>query len=145
MSKPPSRDPVQVELLALRREIEDLKRQMRQIPSRFPMDRFPYMFVLIDGGNTLDSGQDGVVFVESPGVEEVPSAYDPDVTSTFIDGIGRGTLYINNEAQPGYVLVVNDNRGVNQNAIIEGEAAFTTRSVAIPVDGGGFVYAYVIC
>ncbi len=37
MSKPPSRDTTQVELLALRREIEDLKRQMRQVPSRFPM------------------------------------------------------------------------------------------------------------
>ncbi len=41
MSKPPSKDPTLVELAALRREIEDLKRQMRQIPSRFPMVTAP--------------------------------------------------------------------------------------------------------
>lgn len=37
MSQPPSKDPLHQEIAALRREIEDLKRQMRQIPSRFPM------------------------------------------------------------------------------------------------------------
>jgi len=31
------KDPLNAELAALRREVEDLKRQMRQVPSRFPM------------------------------------------------------------------------------------------------------------
>ena len=121
-----------------------LRRRLEQRPVLASSKMAPYLFVLIVSGNTLDSGQSGVVYVESPGVDEVPSAYDPNVTSTFIDGIGRGTLYINGVSTDGYVLVVNDSRGVNQFAVLAGESVFVYRTVEIPVDGGGTVTAYVI-
>lgn len=106
----------------------------------------PYMFVNIVSGNTLDSGQLGVKY-SSSAITSVPSAYDPNVTSSFIDGIGRGTLYINGVVQAGYVLVVNDTNGVNRNAVIIGENPYTGGTVAIPISGGGgtSVNAYVIC
>ncbi len=129
----------------LRDEVERLKRRLDQRPVLFTgKGGTPYMFVEIEGGNTLDSGEDGVIFPDTT-IASVPSAYDPNVTSSFIDGIGRGTLYINGAAQVGYVLVVNDDRGVNRNAVLAGEFPYAGSSVSIPVDGGGAVTAYVIC
>lgn len=132
---------------ALRDELERLRRRVEQRPLLVTgKGGTPYMFVLIEGGNTLDSGEDGVIF-EDTTIASVPSAYDPNVTSTFIDGIGRGTLYVNGAAQSGYVLVVNDDRGVNRNAVLAGESPYAGSTVAIPVSGGGgaTVTAYVIC
>ena len=109
-----------------------------------PVSVPPYRTVLIDGGNTLETGQQGVVYVEDPGVETVPSAYDPDVTSSFIDGIGRGTLYVNQVAQDGYVLVVCDDRGSFRNCLVASDAVWVGDPVSIPVDGGGSVQAYPV-
>jgi len=133
-----------VRLKALEREVQSLKRRMEQRPVlQFPTG-IPYMFVLIEGGNTLDNGDAGVVYVDSV-IASVPSAYDPNTTSSFIDGIGRGTLYVNGAARTGYVLVVNDQRGVNRNAVIAGESPYAGSSVSIPAGGGATVTAYVIC
>lgn len=134
----------QKEIMQLRREVETLKRRLDQRPVVSISSNVPYMFVLIEGGNTLDNGDDGVIY-EDLIIASVPSAYDPNVTSSFIDGIGRGTLYVNGDARTGYVLVVNDNRGVNRNAVIAGESPYAGSAVSIPVDGGGSVTAYVIC
>jgi hypothetical protein len=59
-------------------------------------------------GNTLATGQSGIK--KTTTITNVPSAYDPTVTSSFIDGIGRGTLWINGVSQ-GLVLIVNDGGG----------------------------------
>lgn len=127
-----------------RETISNVSRRITQRPEVIIAPPLPYMFVTIEGGNTLDSGQDGVIWSDTE-IDEVPDAYDPNVDTSFIDGIGRGTLYINGIAQDGYVLVVNDTRGVNFNAVIEGESPWTGGPVQIPVDGGGFVSAYLIC
>ena len=128
------------------RQLQDLRRRVTQKPDTILSRGAPYMFVLIEGGNTLDSGEDGVIFVDTT-IASVPSAYDPNTDDTFIDGIGRGTLYVNGAAQSGYVLVVNDDRGVNRNAVLAGESPYAGSTVAIPVSGGGgaTVTAYVIC
>lgn len=134
------------ELLQVWEAIKDLRRRVSQKPNVILSPPLPYMFVNIVSGNTLDSGQLGVKYSSSE-IATVPSAYDPTVTSSFIDGIGRGTLYINGTAQASYVLVVNDTRGVNRNAVIIGENPYTGGSVEIPVSGGGgtTVRAYVVC
>lgn len=94
--------------------------------------------VMIDKGNTLDTGQDGINYF-SGSKDNLPSAYDPNVTSTFVDGIGRGTLYVNGVAQAGYVLVVNDNHGSFQNALISGDVIFAGGPISVTVSGGGVV------
>jgi hypothetical protein len=99
------------------------------------------LLLVIDVGNTLETGQDGIVYYEGT-LPDVPSAYDPNVTSSFIDGIGRATLYKNGVAQDGYVLVVNDNRGSFRNALFENDPTTTGGAVPIPVSGGGSVQAY---
>lgn len=59
----------------------------------------------IIGGNLLSDGiTEGIVY-EAGGVTDVPSLYDPTVDSSFVDGIGRAILYINDVAQADYVLV----------------------------------------
>lgn len=119
----------------------DLARRITQRQIVIPGDGGqPYRTILIDGGNTLETGQDGVVYEAT--VASVPSAYDPDVTSSFIDGIGRGTLYINGVAQDGYVLVVNSDDGTFRNALVADDVIYSGGPISIPVDGGGSVQAY---
>jgi hypothetical protein len=127
----------------LQRQVADLSRRADQRPVLSTgKGGGDYKFVSIVGGNTLETGQDGVVYVEDPGVETVPSAYDPDVTSSFVDGIGRGTLFINGVAQTGYVLVVNDGRGSFRNSLVISDVVWVGDPVSIPVDGGGSISTY---
>lgn len=129
----------------LQRQVADLSRRADQRPVLSTgKGGGDYVTVIIDGGNELETGQNGVVYVESPGVETVPSAYDPDVTSSFIDGIGRGVVLINGAEQPGYVLVVNDDRGSFRNALVGSDVVWCGDPVSIPVDGGGSITAYPV-
>lgn len=125
---------------AKRREKQE---QSRNLPSRWQGGSSKSFRVIIDQGNELETGQDGVVYYEGT-LASVPSAYDPDVTSTFIDGIGRGTLQVNGVSQPGYVLVVNDDRGTFRNAVFQNDPIQTSGAVSIPVDGGGSIKAYTL-
>ncbi len=90
--------------------------------------------LIIDVGNLLsDATTHGIKFTGS--ISTVPSLYDPNVTSTFIDGIGRATLYIDGVAQSGYVLVVNDGRSgtlINK-ALFQGDRCESLGSVSIPL------------
>jgi hypothetical protein len=99
-------------------------------------------WVGVVGGNTLSTGQAGVKYV--PSIPSVPSAYDPNVTSSFIDGIGRGPLIINGVVQDGYVLIVNSNSGSLRLALVLDDVAYAGGPIRIPVDGGGFVKAYTV-
>ena len=125
------------------RELQELRRRITQRPLDIVQRTIPdYMTILIDVGNTLETGQDGIVYEAS--IAEVPSAYDPNVTSSFIDGIGRGTLFKNGSAQSGYVLVINTDQGSFRNALLEGDVVWTSGAVEVPVDGGGTVLAYTV-
>lgn len=116
--------------------------QSRNLPSRFQSPRPTSLLLVVVGGNTLETGQIGIVYEAT--VASVPSAYDPDVTSTFIDGIGRATLYINGVAQSGYVLVANSDAGSWRNALFVNDPFATSGAIAIPVSGGGSVLAYTV-
>lgn len=100
--------PSRREFDALLRKVDRLEQELAKRPIRHPAGGSPSLTyrIAIDGGNTLATGQSGIKYQSSP-VTNVPSAYDPTVTSSFIDGIGRGTLYINGVSQ-GYVLVILD-------------------------------------
>lgn len=130
------------QITALWREVVTLRRRMeRRAIIQQGGASMPYLVLTIDKGNTLETGQHGIKWAAD--VSSVPSAYDPDVTSSFVDGIGRATLHKNGVAQAGYVLVVNDSRGTFGNALLQGDQIFTQGKVAIPVSGGGTVSAYV--
>ncbi len=126
----------------LQAEVERLRRRVEQRPVLATSPRSAFKFVEIVSGNTLETGQTGVLYEAT--VSSVPSAYDPDVTSSFVDGIGRGTLYINGVAQTGYVLVVNSDSGSFRNALRVSDVMWVGDLVAIPVDGGGSVHAYPV-
>lgn len=126
--------------------LEDAARTAQRLPLIVPRSAAAasdYLKVIIKDGNTLDTGQDGVKY-EATEIDSVPSAYDPDVDSSFIDGIGRGTLLINNVAQEGYVLVINSPQGGLGNAVRDGDEVWVQDTIAIPVDGGGTVQVYTI-
>lgn len=120
----------------LQQEIIQLRRRMEQRPVIFTTKaQANYYTVAILDGNTIDTGQDGIKYYEGE-IASVPSQYDPDVDDSFTDGIGRGTLYKNGVAQDGYVLVVNDDRGSFQNALVVGDVIYAGGPVHIPVSGG---------
>jgi hypothetical protein len=104
------------------------------IPARGGGTVLELKVVIVSSGQTLDSGQTGVKY-SSSAVTDVPSAYDPSVTSTFIDGIGRGTLYINGVAQSGYVLIRNDVNSPIQRALIAGDIVAVHEPTTVTVNG----------
>lgn len=137
------------EINRLWKAVQDLQRRVTQRPDII-LPYTPIRTILIKDGNTLDTEQLGVAY-SLTGVNTVPSAYDPNVDSSFIDGIGRGTLYINGVAQDGYVLVVNDSRSSFGHALLGDNAdedgpdlCWAFSEVAIPVDAGGSVAAWVV-
>lgn len=90
------------------RRVDTLQAQLALRPVLIPPggNAQPTRTLLITGGNTLSDGSTlGIKYV-SAGVSAVPSLYDPNVTTTFIDGIGRAQLMVNGVLQSGYVLVV---------------------------------------
>jgi len=99
-------------------------------------------WIVIDKGNTLEEGSDGIKYVAS--VTSVPTAYDPDAVDTFIDGVGRGTLYLQGVAQTGYVLVVNSDAGTFRNALVQSDVVWVGNPIPMPVDGGGSVQVYTV-
>lgn len=86
------------------REIRKLRQELAQRPIKPPKGSPSAIYTLdIDRGNTLSDGVTlGIKYASAP--SSVPSLYDPTVTSSFIDGVGRATLRINGVSQ-GFVLV----------------------------------------
>ncbi len=100
--------------------------------------------ISVTGGNTLASGQTGIKY-DATADDAVPSAYDPSVTSTFIDGIGRGILSIDGVPQSGSVLIANAGGGGIDFALVATDIIVVASTVDIPVTGGGgtTVTAYI--
>jgi hypothetical protein len=94
----------------LEREVRRLQQELAQRPLKPPKGSSTAQVkrLVIDTGNTLATGQNGIKKTST--ITDVPSAYDPTVTSSFIDGVGRGTLWINGVSQ-GLVLIINDGGG----------------------------------
>ena len=122
-------------------DVADLKRRVAATPVVVSPYQPAQMLLLIDRGNTLVTGQFGIKHVATV-IVSVPSAYDPNVTSTFIDGIGRAKLVKDGVIQDGYVLVCNDPRSAWRSAFITDDAVATTGAVSISY-GAGSVTAYV--
>ena len=122
-------------------DVADLKRRVSAMPVVVSPYQPSQMFLIIDKGNTLDSGQFGIKRVATV-ITSVPSAYDPTVTSVFIDGIGRARLVKDAVIQDGYVLVCNDARSVWANAFLEGDAVAVSGKVTLSA-GASSVTAFV--
>jgi hypothetical protein len=101
------------------------------------------MYVIIDKGNTLDGGvgTDGIKHLTTE-ITSLPSAYDPNVTSTFIDGIGRGTLVKDGLIMSGYVLVCNDKRSLWAHSLLKDDGAAVSGTALIP-NGSGSSLVYI--
>jgi hypothetical protein len=126
------------EIQQLWRELKDLRASIAQRPLRVAPGGSVALYQLyIIGGNTLsDSVTDGIVY-EAAGLVEVPDLYDPDIDTTFIDGIGRAELYINGVAEASNVLVAHydGNGGPLVRALFADQVVLTTAStVTLPLD-----------
>jgi hypothetical protein len=100
--------------------------------------------VRIIGGNELDAEPYlGIKYVYTE-ITDVPTAYDPDTEDEFIDGIGRGWLYLNNIIQPKRVLIVNDARG-SGGTLIEHDRIYASTPIRLTVGADPLVtvVAYV--
>ena len=137
------------EIAALRAEIRRLRHEVYQRPIKPPKGATTSdLRLVIDRGNTLVTTQLGIVY-SSTAITDVPSAYDPTVTSSFIDGIGRATLYVNGTSQ-GYVLVCNDGTSgsaINFDLLGDTDAdvcrAVATKTLTVAGDPNTTVTAYI--
>lgn len=121
--------------------------QSRNIPSRFQGGRVVDMYIMIMGGNTLDTGEDGCKW-SSDIITELDADYDPNTDDSFQDGICRGRLFIDGEEQDDKVLCANEGsafghalRGENDDT--DGpDKVWAFRAVSKPVAGGGSKTVY---
>lgn len=124
----------------LEREVRRLRQEIAQRPIKPPKGSTLATYTLsIIGGNTLSDGvTDGIVW-ESGGVLTVPSAYNPAVDTSFIDGIGRASLYVNYTYQ-GTVLVAHyaGNGSPLTLALFADDVVVTSAAtISVEVSGGG--------
>ncbi len=112
------------DIASLKSHVERLERELSHLPSRWA-GAAPTRFTVIKitGGNTLATGQAGIKY-SSSAITTVGSDYDPDVDTSFIDGIGRADLYIDGVLQTGKVLVVLDTSSVIDFALIQNDVAY---------------------
>lgn len=120
----------------LEQEIRTLREQVRALAQRIEQRpvvqtvRIPQVvYLLIDKGNILDDGSDGVKF--STTLITSSPIYDPNSVSSFIDGVGRARLVLNGETQSGYVLVCNDIRSNWASALLKNDAIASSGAVLI--------------
>lgn len=121
----------------LSRRIDSLELAVRQIPSRFKRGggSSPFTVCSIIGGNTLDSLQPGILYDAS--VVSVPTLYDPDVDTSFIDGIGNAFLFTDNVMSANKVLIVNAGTTYGSPVaypLVEGLIVYVTGTVTLTVD-----------
>lgn len=105
---------------SLEREVRTLRQNLAQRIVKPPKGAAstPSIYHLtIIGGNTLSDGSTTGIVWKSPAPTTVPSLYNPDVDTTFVDGIGRAQLFINGALQTGNVLVANYNGNGSPNQL----------------------------
>jgi hypothetical protein len=129
------------EIRMLKEQVRSLSQRIEQRPVVQTVKPPTQQYLIIESGNTLASGQVGIKHLTTV-ISSVPSAYDPNVTSAFIDGIGRAKLIKDAVIQDGYVLVCNDARSAWRCAFRQGDAVAVSGSVNISY-GAGTVAAFV--
>lgn len=130
------------EIMALQRRVAELSRRLDNRPILgYQAPRAQYRLVQVVSGQTLGTGQIGVKYKTTP-ITSVPTAYDPNATSSFVDGIGRGILYIDNLPQSGYVLILNDSTCPILRVLVAGDFISTLAAIDMTVDAGGTVPVY---
>lgn len=132
---------IEKRLNAIERTLVELSGRVRQRAVVQTVAKASQLYLIIDRGNTLASGQLGIKRVTTT-IASLPSAYDPNVTTTFIDGIGRGRLVKDAVIQDGYVLICNDTRSLWGCAFLQDDAVAVSGYANIP-NGSGTSVAYV--
>ncbi len=124
------------DIRALQQEIRWLKREIaaRAVKKKGGGGATTLRTIRIDRGNTLTTGQLGCKY-SSSAITDVPSAYDPNVTSSFIDGVCRGTLHLNGVAQSGFVLCHNDSTGALSEALVTTDVVVVGAAISMTVAG----------
>ena len=135
------------EIAALRAELRRLRHEVYQRPIKPPKTISGVYTLTIDRGNTLSDGSTLGIKWAGTAPTTVPSLYDPNVDTAYIDGIGRATLRINGSSQ-GFVLVTHYtgngsplNLALVQNQVVETSAA--TISLPLASDATQSVLLFV--
>jgi hypothetical protein len=116
---------------ASERSFQAIQRRSIQVPSRFGRSGpGPVLHVMLIGGNELDSGQDGLIYAATV----TPAAvYDPEVDTTFPDGLARGWLFVDGVRQAERVLIRHDFIG-HTGAFIGGTHLSVTGTTTLTYD-----------
>jgi len=122
----------------LAREIDRLRAQLQRLQDRVPVRLPPggearVLRIQIIGGNPLASGIEAVQYAASVTLAQ---AYDPDVDTAYIAGLGNGWLFINGIRQPNRVLVRHDFIG-DQTPLITGRRVSARGTVTLTFTAAG--------
>jgi hypothetical protein len=117
------------EIRLLKEQVRALSQRIEQRPVVQTIKATQVLYLIIDKGNILDDGSDGIK-LSTTLITSIP-AYDPNVNTSFVDGIGRAQLVANGEILSGYVLVVNDLRSQWQSALMKTDPIASSGSVFI--------------
>jgi hypothetical protein len=117
------------EIRMLKEQVRSLSQRIEQRPVVQTVKAGQIVYLIIDKGNILDDGSDGIKLSVTL-ITSIP-AYDPNVNTSFVDGIGRAQLVANGEILSGYVLVVNDIRSQWQSALMKTDPVASSGSVII--------------
>lgn len=106
----------------------------RNIPSRWTGPLLFYELIII-GGNTLESGQNGIAHIDGSATE-VPSDWDMETTTDFDDGWGNAWLRINGVQRTKKALVLIDDTG-GIPTMVESQRFYSAGPIYLPVSGSG--------
>lgn len=120
---------IEKRLNAIERMLKELSGRIEQRPVVQTIKVKSIYYLIIDKGNVLDDGSDGIKLSVTL-ITSIP-VYDPNVNTSFIDGIGRAQLVRDGEILDGYVLVVNDVRSQWQSALMKLDPIASSGSVVI--------------
>ena len=87
----------------------------------------PVLRIQIIGGNPMASGIESLQYAATV---TVPQVYDPDVDTSYVQGLGNGWLFIDGIRQPNRVLVRHDFIG-DQTPLITGRRVATRGTVTL--------------
>lgn len=123
------------EIMALQRRVAELSRRLDNRPILgYQAPQSKYSIVRIVYGQTLGTGQTGIKYSTTP-ITSVPSAYNADTDTSFIDGIGSGQMYQENIGK-GNVILLNDTTSVIGRVLLAGDWVSVLGPVDMPAPGG---------
>lgn len=133
-----------LEVQHLRKQILDLRQQIAMRPVGVPMrpQTVWQAYVQIINGQLISSIIPVIQYAAGP--LTLPTAYDPNTTTSYIAGIGNGYMYNAQGVQLTNKVLVLHNFAAMTDPLMAGDTFRVGPAIQVSVSGGGNVAAYPV-